>query len=224
MFVFAKDLTMTYILIFIAAAVHLNLRDDITACTSQSNQQMEHIRYWIWPSLTLKSHCFSVLFNSCFSLSPPTIDTREESQVPLLSEYSLKRRILPIFTFSDMNEWRNGARSTFWLFLLIRLKHYRISLHSWLLSHHSSAPEWIMHHSLSSSLPESAAQLLHPVLVCWFFTFTHSFTHCKYHLFLSLARLADTYMSQVLEFSLCPLSGVWAQKCTLAENVKVPIY
>lgn len=36
-----------------------------------------------------------------------------------------------------------------------------------------------MHHSLSGSLPESAAQLLHPVLACWFCTFPHSFTHRK---------------------------------------------
>lgn len=106
------------------------------------------------------------------------------------------------------------------------MKHYRPSLHSWLLSGHSSALEWIMQHSVSSSLPESAAQLLHPVLVCWLFTFPHSFTHRKCHLPPSLTRRADTYMSQVLEFSLCPLelhigAGVWATFGSECESLNL---
>lgn len=84
------------------------------ACTTHCNQQMEHIQYWTWPWLSLKSHCFNALnYNSCLNLSPPTTDTSIETQV-LLSDYSLKRNA-SLFTFSDVNDRTNANQvSPFW--------------------------------------------------------------------------------------------------------------
>lgn len=159
---------------FIVIAAPWPLSEATKAFTTESNQQMEHIQYWIWAWLSLRSHLFNVLnSNSCFTLSPLSTDAGEKHTVRI--QLDEKHSILCLSCFSDVDSWANVNQvpPTSW----IHLKHYRTSLHSWLLSHHSSALKWIMHHSLSSSLPESAAQLLHPVLPCWFFTFPHSFTN-----------------------------------------------
>lgn len=162
--------------------------------------------------VSVSNHTGSVLnYSSCSSPGSPTADAREETQVLPLSDCSLKRST-SLFSFPDVNEWANL------IICLIHLKADRTSLHSWLLSRHSSALKWIMYQSLSSSLPESAVQLLHPVLACWFFTFPRSRVPQMPHPSICLQSHRYLYVTGL---NMAPWG---AHKLGRASNVKVPIY
>lgn len=88
-------------------------------------------------------------YNSCFNLSPPHTDSRDET-LPS-----------PVFFNLFSCEWGNKS---------LHCDHFSISPKYYYTcwpcpcQSHSASPGWIIHLSISSSLPEPAAQLLHPAL------------------------------------------------------------